>query len=105
VQWAALDRVDKLAELDPDFGEDAWAQALDSYYGEHDTIGTDTNARSAAMLIVDESDAAGARTWHVRQILADLEGDHDWGIAAEVDLDASDAEGAAVLRVTDVNRL
>ncbi|GAB3611506.1 DEAD/DEAH box helicase [Humibacter ginsengiterrae] len=105
VQWAALDRVDKLAELDPDFGEDAWAQALDSYYGEHDTIGTDTNARSAAMLIVDESDAAGARTWHVRQILADPEGDHDWGIAAEVDLDGSDAEGAAVLRVTDVNRL
>ncbi|MGN6206716.1 DEAD/DEAH box helicase [Humibacter sp.] len=107
VQWAALDRADKLGELDPDFGEDAWANALDAYYAEHDSIGTDANARSAAMLIVEDASALHdeARMWRVRQILADPAGDHDWGIAAEVDLGASDAEGAAVLRVAAVNRL
>ncbi|QDZ16758.1 DEAD/DEAH box helicase [Humibacter ginsenosidimutans] len=105
VQWAALDRPDKLGELDPEFGEDAWSQALDGYYAEHDTMGTDADARSAAMLIVDETDAATSRLWRVRQILSDPEGDHDWGIAAEVDLDASDEAGTAVLRVTAVNRL
>jgi hypothetical protein len=105
VQWAALDRPDELAALDPEFGEDAWADALDAYYAQHDSIGTDADARSAAMLIVDESDAQAAHVWHVRQILADPAGDHDWGIAADVDLAASDQAGAAVLRVTAVGAL
>ncbi|MGN6125870.1 MAG: DEAD/DEAH box helicase [Humibacter sp.] len=110
VQLAALDRADELGRLDPDFGEDAWADALDAYYAEHDEIGTDADARSAALLIVDESDARTSepradRVWHVRQILADPAGDHDWGIAADVDLAASDDAGAAVLRMTAVNRL
>jgi hypothetical protein len=30
-------------------------------------------------------------------------GNHDWGIGAEVDLAASDAEGEAVVRVLDVS--
>jgi hypothetical protein len=105
VQWAALDRADKLAELDPAFGEDAWGLALDAYYAQHDSLGTDGDARSAAMLIVDESDAESTRVWHVRQILADPAGDHDWGIAADVDLAASDEAGAAVVRVTGMNTL
>jgi hypothetical protein len=105
VQWAALDRPDELAALDPEFGEDAWADALDAYYAQHDSIGTDADARSAAMLIVDESDAQSAHVWHVRQILADPAGDHDWGIAADVDLAASDEAGAAVLHVTAVGAL
>jgi len=41
----------------------------------------------------------------VRQILDDPAADHDWGISARVDLAASDAAGAAVLRVTDVGPL
>ncbi len=107
VQWAALDRPDKLAELDPAFGRDGWERALDAYYAEHDSIGTDADARGSAMLVVDETDAgpSAARIWRVRQILADPAGDHDWGIVAEVDLDASDAAGAAVLTVTEVGRL
>ncbi|NNC11425.1 DUF3516 domain-containing protein [Planctomonas sp. JC2975] len=109
VQLAALDRADRLGELDPDFGEDAWGLALDSYYADHDSIGIGADARSAAMLIVDETDAAGGngtgRRWLVRQILADPEGDHDWGIAAVVDLAASDEAGSAVLKVTAVDRL
>ena len=42
--------------------------------------------------------------WRVRQILDDPAGDHDWGFDAEVDLEASDEEGAAVLRLVDAGR-
>ena len=41
----------------------------------------------------------------VRQIFDDPAGDHDWGIAAEVDLAASDEEGRAVVHVIGVDRL
>ena len=40
--------------------------------------------------------------WLVRQVLDDPDGDRDWAITAEVDLSASDDEGAAVVWVTDV---
>jgi len=43
--------------------------------------------------------------WHVRQILDDPAGDHDWGFSVEVDLAASDEEGTAVLRMVDAGRL
>jgi hypothetical protein len=41
----------------------------------------------------------------VRQIFDDPAGDHDWGISAVVDLDASDEAGSAVLRITDAGQL
>ncbi|MFP5371578.1 MAG: DUF3516 domain-containing protein, partial [Actinomycetes bacterium] len=44
------------------------------------------------------------RTWRVRQILDDPAGDHDWGFDVEVDLEASDEEGAAVIRLVDAGR-
>ena len=40
----------------------------------------------------------------MRQILDDPAGDHEWTITAEVDLDASDEAGVAVVRVLDVTR-
>ena len=40
-----------------------------------------------------------------RAIFDDPEGDHDWGVSAEVDLAASDEAGEAVVRVTDVGSL
>jgi hypothetical protein len=40
--------------------------------------------------------------WKVRQVFEDPEGDHDWGIEAEVDLAASDELGAAAIRITAV---
>jgi hypothetical protein len=40
----------------------------------------------------------------VRQIVDDPAGDHDWGFDVEVDLDASDEEGHAVLRLVDAGR-
>ncbi|WP_194421289.1 DEAD/DEAH box helicase [Microbacterium abyssi] len=101
VQLAALEDVDALAELDPDFGADAWDAALDAYFAEHDEILTGPDARGAKLLILTE----GASEWTARQIFDDPSGDHDWGISATVDLAASDEAGEAVVTVTAVDRL
>jgi signal transduction histidine kinase len=79
-----------------------WAAALAPYWVEHAQIGTDADARGPQMLLVDAEDT---RRWTVRQILADPAGDHDWGISVEVDLDASDEAGEAVVTVTAVDQL
>lgn len=103
VQLAALEHYDELGELDAasGFGTDAWANAMDGYFGEHDEVLAGADARSSALLILEE----GASVWTARQIFDDPAGDHDWGISAEVDLAASDEQGFAVIRVTGVNRL
>jgi superfamily II RNA helicase len=103
VELAALRRYAELGELDGGDGWDAqaWAEALEPYFEEHDDIGTGPDARGPAMLIIDKQ----PDHWSVRQIFDDPAGDHDWGISAVVDLDASDEAGAAVIRVTDVGQL
>src|SRR6516225_4065753 len=103
VTLAALRKHGELGELDAADGwtASAWEEALDAYFELHDEIGTGPDARGPAMLIIDE----GETTWAVRQIFDDPAGDHDWGISAIVDLAASDDEGAAVVRVTDVGQL
>ena len=103
VQLAARDDVDELGLLDgpSGFTADHWADALDAYFDEHDTIRTDADARGPAMLMVQE----GPERWTVRQILADPAGDNDWGISAIVDLAESAEQGVAVIRVTGVDRL
>ncbi len=103
VELAALRRYDELGAMDAEAGWDAgaWAAALEPYFAEHDEIGTGPDARGPGLLIINEQ----AGRWSVRQILDDPAGDHDWGISAVIDLAASDAAGAAVLRVTDVGQL
>ncbi|MFV2021348.1 DEAD/DEAH box helicase [Micromonospora sp. LOL_023] len=103
VELAALRRHAELGELDAGSGwdADAWADALDEYFAEHDEIGTGPDARGPALLMITQE----RERWLVRQTFADPAADHDWGISAEVDLAASDEAGAAVLRVTDVGQL
>ncbi|WP_460798244.1 DEAD/DEAH box helicase [Microbacterium sp. GXF0217] len=101
VQLAAREDVDALALLDADFGAAAWDAALDGYFADHDEILTGPDARSAKLLLITE----GREAWTVRQILDDPAGDHDWGIAATIDLAASDEAGEAVVTVTAVDRL
>ncbi|MFJ3590724.1 DEAD/DEAH box helicase [Streptomyces sp. NPDC090231] len=105
VELAALDRVRDLGELDGDAGwdEDAWGEAMDAYWDEHEELGTGPDARGPKLLKIDEDAEHGL--WRVRQTFADPSGDHDWGISAEADLAASDEEGRAVLRVTSVGQL
>jgi hypothetical protein len=103
VQLAALEDYDELGSLDgaSGFNSNAWADAMDGYFDEHNEVLTGPDARSSALLILEE----GASVWTARQIFDDPAGDHDWGISAEIDLAASDEEGAAVVRVRAVNRL
>ncbi|WP_022887640.1 DEAD/DEAH box helicase [Glaciibacter superstes] len=106
VQLAALEQYDALGDLDKTsgFSADVWADAMDGYFGEHDEVLTGADARSSALLILDEN-TTGNGVWTARQILDDPAGHHDWGIGAEIDLAASDEAGVAVVRVTAVNRL
>ncbi|MFD0039867.1 DEAD/DEAH box helicase [Streptomyces anulatus] len=105
VELAALDRAGALGELDGDAGwdEDAWGEALDAYWDAHEEIGTGPDARGPKLLKIEEDPAHGL--WRVWQAFADPAGDHDWGIKAEVDLAASDEEGRAIVRVTEVGQL
>ena len=100
VQLAAREDYEQLGELDAaaGFDADAWADALDAYYENHDTIGTAGDARSSSMLIVEE----GPTSWSVHQIFDDPAGDHDWGISATIDLAECNSAGLAVVRVTSV---
>jgi hypothetical protein len=98
-QWFAL------GELDAESGWSAerWQDALADYFAEHASIQTGAAARGPGLLIIDEDSTH--RIWTVRQILDDPAADHDWGITVQVDLDRSDAEGVAVVRITEVGQL
>ena len=110
VELAAREAYTALAALDGSasgWDADAWADALDpmfEHYGD-DAIGVGPQARSPKMLTITEGVDGNPRTWSVRQVLDDPDGDHDWGITALVDLDASDEAGAVVLQVTGINAL
>ena len=103
VELAALRRWDLLGELDRQAGCDAerWRAALEPYFAEHADIGTGPDARGPRFFSVVEE----PQRWLVRQVLDDPAGDRDWAISAEVDLAASDEEGAAVVWVTAVEPL
>jgi superfamily II RNA helicase len=114
VELAALGNWDELGELDAEAGwdADAWEDALEEYFAEHDDLGTGPDARGPQYFVLDEHPSdpgdgvpAGGRIWRVRQIFDDPAGDHDWGISAEIDLAASDEAGEAVIRVVAVGSL
>ena len=96
-QYAALGALDGGAGWDPQ----RWADALGPYWSEYDDIGTDGAARSASLLIIEPE----GRTWYVTQILADPDGDHDWRLILEIDLDACDAATEVVVRPLSLGQL
>jgi len=103
VELFARRRWHDLGELDGAAGwtSERWEEVVHDYFAEHDDVGTGADARGPAMLIIDRQ----PDMWRVRQILDDPAGDHDWGFDVEVDLEASDEEGAAVIRVVDAGRM
>ena len=103
VELAAADAVDALADLDTGKGmtRAQWDQSLGEYWDEHDRIATDADARGPDLFIVD----VDQRRWQVRQIIADPDGNHDWAITAQVDLDECDEAGELVLHTLALNRL
>ncbi len=98
VRLAAEERYDELGALDGDWGWRAprWQRIMDSYFEEHEDVLLDGDARSSAYLEINEIDERSTHVWHVRQIFRDPEGDRDFGIAADVDLDATQDEGTVV---------
>lgn len=103
VELFARRRWADLGELDGGAGWTAarWQEIGEEYFEEHADVGIGADARGPALLMIDHSPGR----WQVRQILDDPAGDHDWAIIAEVDLEASDEEGTAVLRVLDAGRM
>jgi superfamily II RNA helicase len=91
-----------LGELDSATGWDAdrWGGVVQAYFAEHAEVRTGADARGPALLVIDRSPGI----WRVRQIVDDPAGDHDWGFDVEVDLEASDEEGTAVIRLVDAGR-
>jgi superfamily II RNA helicase len=92
-----------LGQLDAESGwtTERWHDVGDAYFAEHDEVGTGADARGPALLIIDRQPAV----WRIRQVLDDPAGERDWGFDVEVDLEASDEEGAAVLRLVDAGRM
>ncbi len=103
VELLSLGRYDTLGEMDGAAGWDTerWREAIEPYWAEYDDIGTGPTARSAGLIAI----ARGTTAWTVRQTFDDPDGDRDWGISADVDLEASDLVGEPVLRIVDVGPL
>lgn len=101
VELAADDDVDGLAALGDDLDPDAWDAALGDYWDDYEEIGTDAAARGPALFVIEGEET---RSWRVRQIISDPDGNHDWSMLARVDLDASDESGELALRVAKFGR-
>jgi hypothetical protein len=102
VRTAAFGWVDLLAHrADAALAErSGWTQyqvagAMAPYWAEHDSIGTDAEARSAAYFSLVEEPGR----WVVTQRLADPAGDGDWRFVAVIDLELAEAEGAPTLQL------
>jgi superfamily II RNA helicase len=132
VELAARDDLDGLVRMEREAADrvdpprtvvmtrSTWDRSLEDYYAEHDRVGTAGDARGPALFQVepgtgprpgtadadlDPSEARPVRLWHVRQVIDDPAGHHDWVLECEVDLDASDEVGEAVVLATALRRL
>lgn len=103
VEHFAFEREERLGELDAASGWDRkrWADALDRYFEVYDDVGIDGAARSPQLLQITEE----SKLWRIRQVLDDPEHNHDWGIEAELDLEATDEAGEPVLSITNVGEM
>ena len=98
VRLAAHEAIDELGKLDAEWGWRApvWQRALERFYDAHEEILLDADARSAAYFSLDEKDEKSAHVWHVHQVFRDSDDERDFGIWGDVDLDATQDEGAVV---------
>ena len=98
VRLAAAGDATTLGEIDLDwgFGERKWRHVIDEYFEAHEELLLDADARSTKYFHVDESDEKEKHVWHVHQQFRDPDEDCDFGIMADVDLDASQEAGEAI---------
>ncbi|HUW01361.1 MAG TPA: DUF3516 domain-containing protein [Acidimicrobiales bacterium] len=86
-------------------GDRSWTAAkldavFEPYFAEHDHVGIDADARGPRRFVVTES----GRVWQVAQVLADPEGDDEWRLSVEIDLEASDDAGELQARLVGLTR-
>ncbi|WP_344302941.1 DEAD/DEAH box helicase [Nocardioides bigeumensis] len=98
----AADRTDPPGEVV--MTRSRWDEAIEAYYAEHESVGTDADARGPRLLVIGPEEGAG-RLRKVTQTIADPAGHHDWVIEATVDCEASDEAGALVLTTTAMRQL
>ena len=99
--------------IEPLLSAEDWDTAVGAFYDEHDQVVLDADARGPQHLRVEPvpgaqaqiADGQAQRVWRVAQTVVDPEGDLDWVIEAECDLDASDLAGEPVLLATALRRL
>src|ERR1700712_1424443 len=103
VELVSLGRFDILGEMDGESGWNAerWREAVEPYWDEYEDLAVGATARSAQLVSIEQ----GPEQWSVRQTFDDPAGDRDWGISAEVLIEASDNVGEPVLRIVDVGPL
>lgn len=82
------------------WSKDRLERALDGYFAEYESIGVDADARSAARATIDQSDA---RVWTLDQALSDPEGNLDWRLSFEVDLEACRQLNRPALRLLSLS--
>ncbi|MFM7253236.1 MAG: DEAD/DEAH box helicase [Ilumatobacteraceae bacterium] len=72
--------------------------AMQPYWNEHDSIGIDATARSAAYFTLVEEPS----TWRIEQTLMDPEDSREWCVVATVDIDEAIVDGAPALRLESI---
>ncbi len=92
--------------LKPADNEDAWtaerfARALAPFFEEHSAMRLDPSARSPANTRVT---AAGRLLWDVGQVMCDVDGDDDWLLSCQIDVEASAREGRPVVVMREISR-
>ena len=95
VRLFAAEEIPTLGELDQPFGmgERRWREVLEEFRDAHDEVLLDADARSTAYFLIDTADELTDHVWHVTQIIHDVDGDNDFRILADVDLDVTQNEG------------
>ena len=104
VRLFAAEKARELGELDEGWGwrEPRWRQAMERFFDEHEEVLLDGDARSSRYLTIDEADERSEHVWHVRQMFHDADEDDDFGIAGDVDLDATQDTGEVVFKDLNV---
>ncbi|MFC7405441.1 DEAD/DEAH box helicase [Georgenia alba] len=110
VELLAREAYAELAALEDGWDAATWEARITPFWDEYEWVGIGPEARAATLVEVVESptdadlpahvgpEVLAPRSWLVRQTFDDPEGDHDWGLSAVVDLDASDEAGKPVVR-------
>lgn len=104
VRLFAAEKARELGDLDEERGwrEPRWRQAMERFFDEHEEVLLDGDARSSRYLTIDEADERSEHVWHVRQMFHDADEDDDFGIAGDVDLDATQDTGEVVFKELNV---